>query len=127
MAKAKILIVEDEVELAEMYKLRLEMEGYQVELAHDGIIGSEKATTGDYDLIILDLLLPKKSGQEIYEEIKQSKNKTVPVIVLTALGNQRKKDFAKDVKWFLVKSECTLEDVVKTVNEAVKASNKVRI
>lgn len=127
MAKERILIVEDEVELAEMYKLRLEMEGYQVELAHDGIIGSEKATTGDYDLIILDLLLPKKSGQEIYEEIKQSKNKTVPVIVLTALGNQRKKDFAKDVKWFLVKSECTLEDVVKTVNEAVKAGKKVKV
>jgi DNA-binding response OmpR family regulator len=107
-----------------MYKLRLEMEGYEVDLAHDGIMGSEKATSGNYDLIVLDLLLPKKSGQEIYEEIKQSKNKTVPVIVLTALGNQRKKDFAKEVKWFLVKSECTLEDVVKTVNEVVEKEVK---
>lgn len=121
MAKnEKILIIEDEVELAEMYKMRLEMEGYEVDTAYDGISGSEKATSGNYDLILLDLLLPKRSGEEIFYDIKNSpKSKSTPVIILTALGNQRKKDFAKEVKYFLVKSESTLEDVVKTVNEVV--------
>jgi len=81
----KILIVEDEVELCMTLGDRLRSEGYSVEFAYDGVSGLQKAETGSYDLLILDLMLPAKSGLELCAQIRQRDIKT-PILVLTALS-----------------------------------------
>lgn len=78
----KILIVEDEFKIGRFVKLELEHEGYQVEQELDGRIGLEKALQGEYDLIILDIMLPSLNGMEILRRLRQVSN--VPVIMLTA-------------------------------------------
>lgn len=81
----RILIVEDEVKVANAVKMGLEENGFEVEVAYDGRMGKSLATAGDYDLVILDLNLPHSNGYEICELIRRRNNK-VPVIMLTALG-----------------------------------------
>jgi two-component system, OmpR family, response regulator MprA len=79
----RILIVEDEESLALRVKNVLESEKYNVQVAFDGEAGMENALTGGFDLIILDILLPKHDGIQILNEIRKQ-NLTVPVLLLTA-------------------------------------------
>lgn len=81
----RILIVEDEVKVANAVKMGLEENGFEVEVAYDGRMGKSLAASQDYDLVILDLNLPHHNGYEICEVIRHRNNK-VPVIMLTALG-----------------------------------------
>ena len=78
----KILVVDDEKLLVRGLKFNLENEGYQVEAAYDGQEGLELARTGNFDLIILDLMMPKMSGLEVCMHIRESSQ--VPIIMLTA-------------------------------------------
>ncbi|HEY7121525.1 MAG TPA: response regulator transcription factor [Solirubrobacterales bacterium] len=80
-----LLVVEDEKSIAEFVQRGLEAEGYSVRCAYDGEQGLALARTGDYALVILDLLLPKLSGQEVMKRLRQT-DSTTPVIMLTALG-----------------------------------------
>lgn len=80
---SKILIVEDEQQMALALKDNFEFEGYEVSLAFDGALGLKEATEGRFDLIILDVMLPKISGFEICESIRKQGIST-PVIMLTA-------------------------------------------
>ena len=82
----KILVVEDEKKLLESIKEGLEHSGYVVDTALDGEEGSFMAFTNDYDLIILDINLPKKDGFEILREIREE-NSQVNIIMLTALSD----------------------------------------
>ncbi|CAN5308694.1 response regulator transcription factor [soil metagenome] len=81
----RILIVEDEHRIANTIKKGLEDEHYAVDVAYDGETGLDLASEENYDLIILDLLLPKLSGLEICKTLRQNKNH-VPILVLTAKG-----------------------------------------
>jgi len=79
----RILIVEDEVALAEGLKDNFEIEGYEVILAHDGEEGLAKALSEKPNLIILDIMMPKKSGFDVCKDLRNSGNQT-PIIMLTA-------------------------------------------
>lgn len=79
----KILLVDDEVELTDPLSRLLTREGYNVDAAYDGLHGSELALSGDYNLLILDWMLPGKSGLEICQELRRQA-KTTPVLFLTA-------------------------------------------
>ena len=79
---AKILVVDDEKVLVKGIKFNLENEGYQVEVGYDGEQAVELARNGGFDLIILDLMMPKKDGLEACQEIRGFS--TVPIIMLTA-------------------------------------------
>lgn len=79
----RILIVEDEEKLAELVADRLKKDRYTVDISNDGEDGLYNALSGMYDLIILDIMLPKKDGIEILREIRKE-NKEVKVIMLTA-------------------------------------------
>lgn len=81
----KILIVEDEYSLADAIRVTLEKEHYDVTIAPNGKMGEEEALTDIYDLILLDIMLPKKNGFEVLETLKKEKIHT-PVIFLTAKG-----------------------------------------
>ena len=78
----RILLVEDEEKLARMVELELQYEGYEVEKAFDGREGLEKALSGDFDLILLDIMLPALSGMEVLRRLR--KERQTPVILLTA-------------------------------------------
>lgn len=86
----RLLIVEDEKEILNFLKPSLEAECFAVDIAEDGEKGAYLAKANDYDIIILDNMLPKKSGAEICQEIRLS-GKTVPIIILSALSDVNKK------------------------------------
>ncbi len=79
----KILIVEDEKKVASFIKRGLEDDSYQVTLSYDGVDGFKRACSGEYDLIILDCMLPKKDGLTVLHELREAGNQ-VPVLMLTA-------------------------------------------
>ena len=85
----KILVVDDEQVLVKGIKYNLEKEGYQVAAAYDGAAAVELARTGDFDLIILDLMMPVLSGTEACMQIREFSD--VPVIMLTARGEDADK------------------------------------
>ncbi len=79
---SKILIVEDEVAIAELQRDYLEMNGFEVEVCGDGAEGAELALANDYDLVILDLMLPGMEGYEVCRKIREQKN--IPIIMVSA-------------------------------------------
>ena len=79
----KILVVEDERKVARFLERGLREEGYAVDVAHDGPDGLAKAHIYDYDLILLDVMLPEKSGYEVVRDLRKA-GKDVPVLMLTA-------------------------------------------
>jgi two-component system response regulator CpxR len=79
-----ILVIDDDVELAALLKEYLEREGYQVDFAHDGKTGLERALQGNYALVVLDVMLPGMDGFEILRRLRQQTR--LPVLMLTARG-----------------------------------------
>lgn len=86
---AKILIVEDDEAIAGLEEDYLAAEGYETETAHDGEEGLRKALGGDYDLMLLDVMLPKMDGFELLERVRYEKD--IPILLVTA----RKEDIDK--------------------------------
>ena len=78
----QILIIEDDINIAEMEKDYLQLNGYKVEIAQDGEVGFKKALLGIYDVIIVDLMLPKKDGFEIVRELRDKFE--IPIIIVSA-------------------------------------------
>ena len=79
---SKILIVEDEEAIADLEKDYLELSGFEVEIAGDGTVGLKKALEEDFQLVILDLMLPGIDGFEICRQIRENKN--IPIIMVSA-------------------------------------------
>lgn len=97
MAK-KILIVDDEIQLVEMVKMRLEAAGYEIISAYDGQEGLEKAKRDSPDLIILDLMLPKMDGYKVCGLLKNdARYSKIPIIMLTARAQEEDKKLGKDL------------------------------
>ncbi|HLR72663.1 MAG TPA: response regulator YycF [Pseudogracilibacillus sp.] len=82
----KVLVVDDEKPIADILKFNLEKEGYEVIVAHDGDDAIELAEKEDPDLILLDIMLPGKDGNEVCREVR--KTKTMPIIMLTAKDDE---------------------------------------
>src|ERR1017187_461803 len=83
--RARILVIEDEPGIVDFVRRGLEAEGFTVEAALDGLEGERLALKGSFDAIVLDLMLPGRSGLEILESVRRAMP-TLPVIVLTARG-----------------------------------------
>jgi len=97
MAK-KILIVDDEVQLVEMIKMRLEASGYEIIFAHDGQDGLDKAKKEKPDLMILDLMLPKIDGYKVCRMLKfDEKYKQIPIILFSARAQDEDKKMGEEV------------------------------
>ncbi|MAX85678.1 MULTISPECIES: response regulator [Thalassolituus] len=79
-----VLLIDDDVELGELLKEYLSMEGFELTAVHDGETGLQQALSGDYSLVLLDVMLPKKNGFEVLRELRQKSS--IPVIMLTARG-----------------------------------------
>lgn len=89
--KKKILIVEDEKNIAMVLAYNIKKEGFDCDVAYDGEDGLTKAITGSYDLILLDIMLPKMNGFEVCEKIRYKSQ--VPIIFVTAKEEEKDKIF----------------------------------
>lgn len=90
IAMKKVLIVDDEQSIRTLLKFNLEKDGYEVTLAVDGAEGLTKASTNEFDFIILDLMLPKMDGMEVCKRLRQDKIDT-PILMLTAKDDELEK------------------------------------
>lgn len=96
--KKKILIVEDEQYLADMYKMRFKQDNYQVFTAGDGIPGLELALKEKPDLILLDIFMPKKDGYQTIKELKlEPQTKDIPVFMFSNTGKREEIEQAKQL------------------------------
>jgi DNA-binding response OmpR family regulator len=87
MAKKYVLIVDDDPDLVETVAMLLESKGYEVGKAYDGIEGEESIKKRRPDVVVLDVMMPRKDGYKLCKELKSNKwTKDIPVILLTAVG-----------------------------------------
>jgi len=86
MTEKEILIVEDEIRLADVMKKQLEEYGFRIDIANDGYIGRQKVESKKYDLVILDINLPLINGYDLCRDIRKTDRK-IPIIMLTAYGS----------------------------------------
>ena len=90
-----ILVVEDDIDLAEMVKMRLSHSNYKISLAVDGKEALNKISQERFDLIILDIMLPEMNGYEVCKKLKANvKYKDIPVLMFTAKGEKGSQDEA---------------------------------
>ena len=121
MAK-KILVIEDEKPIADAMQVGLSEVGYEVSVAYDGEDGLKQAKELIPDLILLDLLLPKKDGITVLNELRQDeKTKSVPVMILSQLSDTGKisEGVALGVVGYLVKVDFSLAEVVEKIKEVL--------
>ncbi len=86
----KILVIEDEPKVAEFIRKGLSESGYETDVAYDGEMGKRQALKNDYDLVILDVIIPHTNGLELCRQIRETKQ-NLPVLMLTALGTTEDK------------------------------------
>lgn len=125
---SKILIVEDDNCLLEMLvKISIE-EGFSIEIAVDGEAGLEKIGNGSFDLVLLDLVLPKLHGLDLLKKLKEENN-TTPIIVLSNLFDQESMDKATALgaKDYIVKAQSTPREIVQKVKNFLSEQNKTII
>lgn len=118
--KKRLLIVEDDQDLRELYVEVLKDEGFEVAEAADGQVGLEKAKVGNYDLLLLDIMLPKVDGLQILKAVKEAPDLAkIPVVMLTNLGRESiiKEGFTLGADGYIIKSEYTPDQVVAEVRK----------
>lgn len=118
-ATKKILIVEDDQFLREFYQELLQAEGYFIDSAADGEIALSKIQNNEYDLVLLDIMLPKKDGVQILRDLKitPSKKPGVIIVILTNLGQDLviKECFELGAEGYLIKSALNPDQVLTEV------------
>jgi CheY-like chemotaxis protein len=125
---AKVLLVEDDNNLREIYEARLQAEGYEISSAQDGEEALVVAKKFKPDLIISDVMMPKISGFEMLDILRNTEGlEHTRVIMLTALGQAEDKTRADTLgaDRYLVKSQVTLEDIVKSAHEILDGDSAV--
>lgn len=118
----KILIVEDEQVLAKVLKEKFDKAGFETKVSGDGDAAVVDAKNFLPEIIILDLVLPKKSGFEVLKEIKAGpETKTIPVIVVSNLGEDSdiKKALSLGAKDYFVKSQHPINEIIEKVKSAI--------
>ena len=118
MKKTRILIIEDEESLTETIKLKLSKDGFSIETASDGKEGLDKVKTVKPDLLLLDLVLPTLTGEEILKTIKQDKElKKIPVVIISNSGQpveiRRLLELGADD--YIIKADFTIDDIEERV------------
>ena len=120
----KIAIIEDDQAISQMYRIKFEAEGYDVETAENGKLGLALAEDMKPDIILLDLMMPEMNGDEMLEAMRKTDwGAKIKVIVLTNMGEQEAPDIIKslDVRRFIVKAEMTPRQVAEMVKKELAA------
>lgn len=125
MDKKRILIIEDDPSLQKILQEFLGADGFGTIEAMDGEKGADLARSEKPDIILLDIILPKKDGYEVLKELKENQEtKNIPIILLTNLGSPA--DVERALKLgattYLTKADYKLEEVAKKIKEILKIS-----
>lgn len=118
----KIAIIEDDAVISQMYRMKFEADGFDVQVADNGRTGVEMVQTFAPDLLLLDLQMPEMSGDEALHKIRsQPWGTSIPVIILTNTGIEESPKSLKelDIHSYIVKAELTPSQVVARAKEAL--------
>ncbi len=120
--KPHILIIEDDPYILRVYERKFQQEGFQITTARDGADGVEKLQANPPDVILLDLVMPKKDGFEFIRDLKRLfPHKNIPVVVLTNLGQEHDVQRAEHlgISSYLLKSNMSIQDVFERVRDTL--------
>jgi DNA-binding response OmpR family regulator len=118
-----VAIIEDDIAIAQMYRIKFEAEGYDVESAENGQEGLQLIEEVKPDIVLLDLMMPIMTGEELLKELrKQDWGKKIKIIVLTNMGEQEAPVALKDldVLRYIVKAEMTPRQVAEVVKQELE-------
>ena len=121
---SKILVVEDELDLQDLYRLELEECGYEVEVCGDGEQAIAMAAESNFDLVVLDIKMPKRDGTEVLHEIKKH-NRDVPVILNSAYSTY-KRDFSNWLADAYVVKSADLQELKSKINQLLEAQTAAK-
>lgn len=119
----KIAIIEDDAVINQMYRMKFEAAGFEVEVADNGKTGVALVETYQPDIVLLDLQMPEMNGEEALQHIRsQSWGVSIPVIILTNLGMEESPKSLRslNIHSYIVKAELTPSQVVERVKEALQ-------
>jgi DNA-binding response OmpR family regulator len=119
-----IAIVEDDQAISQMYRIKFEAEAYKVETAENGILGLELIEKFKPDIVLLDLMMPEMSGDEMLKKLRSTTwGKSVKVIILTNVGEQEVPEDLKQlgVSAFILKADMTPKQVAELVKKHLSA------
>jgi len=122
MQMVKIAIVEDDLAIAQMYRLKFESEGFHVQIAENGRLGLALCEEMEPDVVLLDLMMPEMNGDEMLEKMRHTDwGKDIKVIILTNVGEQEAPEKLKElnISAFIVKAEMTPKQVAELVRATV--------
>ncbi len=122
----KIAIIEDDVAIAQMYRMKFEAEDYEVETAENGKLGLQLAEEMKPDVILLDLMMPEMTGDQMLKKLRETDwGKDIKVIILTNMGEQEAPPIIKElgVKRFIVKADMTPRQVAEMVKAELQDDN----
>ncbi|MDO8265990.1 MAG: response regulator [Candidatus Saccharibacteria bacterium] len=121
---SKIAIIEDDVAISQMYRIKFEAEGYIVETAENGKLGLELVEEMKPDIVLLDLMMPEMSGDEMLQKMRATEwGRDIKVIILTNMGESEAPDSIKqlNVRAFILKANMTPRQVAELVKEQLAA------
>jgi len=128
----KILIVEDSIELRDIYKLFFTQKGFEVETALDGDAGLEKAKEFQPDLVFIDIMMPKRDGYDVLKQLRHNPEygcMKAKLVILTNLGDASKvsPEVSHDMDGYVIKAEVDLPDlldVIKSLEDQGENANE---
>lgn len=121
--KIKVLLIEDEKEVSELYRLKLSLDGYDVITAEDGEEGLEKALKTNPELIFLDIKMPKMDGFEVLKKLRDAEEtKDTPVLILSNFDDQDliEKGLTLGASEYIIKSQFTPEGISNKIKDWLK-------
>lgn len=121
--KTKVLIIEDDTYISDMYKIKLETAGFEVFSATDGMEGIKRLSEKKPDIILLDIIMPKIDGFSVLKMIKKNEEfAKIPVVLLTNLG--QKENIERGIKFgaasYIIKAHFTPSEVVEKIKDVLK-------
>ena len=122
---AKIAIIEDDIVISQMYRMKFEAEGYEVQTAENGRTGVELVEKMRPDIILLDIRMPEMNGDEALKKIRATDwGKNIPVLVLTNLGEEEAPPSLKalGIHSYIVKADFTPRQVTERVKQTLAAA-----
>ena len=124
---AKVVLVEDDAMLAEIYQKRLEMAGFDAIVANDGLTGLEVIKQNLPDLVLLDLLLPQMTGDEVLRQMRQSEwGKNIKVILLTNISESEAPEGLEQLGFerYIVKANISNNQLVEIINQVLSTPSQ---
>lgn len=125
MNMKRLVMVEDDITLAEMYKLKLELDGYECNVAFDGLSGLQMIQDKLPDLVLLDMMLPQLSGAEILHQMRESEwGKDLRVIIMTNISESESPELLLRYKFdrYIVKANQSLNQVADIIKDVLDES-----